>query len=202
MLQQELFPEDTKFTARDPRKHCDSLFYALMPHPRAARHLTGFAWSALSTAGQTPDNWTFLETGRLHLSLQSVREQYELEEKYAWLGKQVAQKIMSPAFELTFDAMGTFPPIPSREDHRPFILLGDNSALRELFQRLGAEMCRMGWRAHIDFEPHLTLAYGPHAVPFQHIVPIRLLFTEFVLIKSAKGSHHYDICGRWPLLGG
>jgi 2'-5' RNA ligase len=85
---------------------------------------------------------------------------------------------------------------------RPLVMLGRAEALSELHQRLGTVMKRNGLRgASSAFTPHMTLLYGPDALPRQTIEPIRFAVREFTLVHSERGLSRYNTLGRWRLKG-
>lgn len=47
--------------------------------------------------------------------------------------------------------------------------------------------------------PHLTLAYGSSARPFEEIETIRIEADSFQLIHSERGRTRYNVLGSWPL---
>jgi 2'-5' RNA ligase len=60
-------------------------------------------------------------------------------------------------------------------------------------------MKKNGLRAAEDFTPHMTLSYGPRAIPMQAIEPIRFAVNEVVLIHSELWLTRYNIIDRWAL---
>jgi 2'-5' RNA ligase len=79
------------------------------------------------------------------------------------------------------------------------VLRAEGTALFDLHALLGAAMREWGLKAADEFVPHMTLLYGPNAVPLQAIEPIRFVAREFVLIHSELGLTRYTVLGRWPL---
>jgi len=53
----------------------------------------------------------------------------------------------------------------------------------------------------MNFNPHVTLFYGPKAIPTQPIERILFSVREFSLIYSELGLTRYDVIGSWPLRG-
>ncbi len=106
-----------------------------------------------------------------------------------------ATETRMPPVAVSFDRSASF---KGRPGHHPFVLLGGNGLdpLRLFRQSLAAALARNGLKqwARPDFNPHVTLLYGPRQVEEQPIEPISWTVREFVLVRSAHGHAHL---GRW-----
>ncbi len=113
--------------------------------------------------------------------------------------KAAAEAMTSPAFELVFDRVMHF-----AGKSPPYVLrVGQGLEQVKAFQHeLAMAVANTGGPSKDgSFTPHMTLAYSERSVPEQPITPIRWEVKDFVLINSHHGETHYDILGRWPLLG-
>src|SRR5260370_38954894 len=105
-------------------------------------------------------------------------------------------------FEVTFRFITSFegtPPIDGRPRRRPLVLLAEGDALSELHKILGAAMKKNGLRAAEHFTPHMTLSYGPRAIPVQAIGPICFAVNEFALIHSKLLLTQYHAPDPWSV---
>jgi 2'-5' RNA ligase len=120
--------------------------------------------------------------------------------------KDVATKIVMPAFDVTFDRAMSF---AGRPRNRPFVMRGtekhdDGLAALMAFQKtMYLAMCRAGLqgpRANAKFAPHVTLMYDSQGVPEQAVDPICWSANDFVLVHSLLGQTKHIHVGRWPLV--
>lgn len=139
-----------------------------------------------------------LRRDRLHLSLHSVGEFLRFHKEAAREACRAVEMVAATQFQMCFDRAMTF---SGRVDHRPTVLLGSNSALLELRRSIGKALVRGGIRIGMSFNPHVTLFYGPKAVPTQSIERIPFSVREFSLIWSELGRTRYHVLGSWPLKG-
>lgn len=188
-------------TGEEARKRADRLFFALLPPPEAADRLAAFAPRFLDAhhLGGGRFDWRLLNAARLHISLQMVRNDRRLREKFVFAARQAARMVASSRVDMTLDTIRSFEAAPTRRHKRPLVLCGRGTGERDLFLALGTAMRRNGLRAKDDFKPHLTLAYGPCLVPEQPVDPVRVSLGEFVLIHSEVGLSRYHVLDRWPL---
>ena len=201
----ELFPATTRLTGREPEKLFDRLFFALVPDPRTAGAIEDLSCAfhrdrRLERKRQ--------EVARQHVSLLHVGDYPRLRAKHRFAAELAARRVAMPAFDVTFDALGSFAGPPPRADRRlphPLVLQARGSdaqagqvatrLCRQLHQALG----RKGPAATESATLHLTLSYGPETIPRQAITPIRFTADEFVLVHSEVGLTRHHVLGRWPL---
>jgi len=186
------------FGGRDRRpQRPERLFFGLMPDREAVNQVAGFRDEYMSAnhlhgVGLRPD--------RFHLSLHHVGDYKRLPTRLIYAAQQAARAVSMGPFEVGFRFLTSFEPAPHKKDRRPLVLLGEGGeALATLFRSLGIALTRNGLRAAAQFTPHLTLAYGPDAVPLREIEPIRFAAKDFVLIHSRLGLTQYEIIDRWTL---
>ncbi|MCG7504919.1 2'-5' RNA ligase family protein [Mesorhizobium retamae] len=139
-----------------------------------------------------------LRTDRLHLSLHSVGEFLRFHKEAAREVCHAVEMVAATRFQMCFDQAMTF---SGRVDRRPTVLLGSNAALLDLRRSIGKALVRGGIRIGMGFNPHVTLFYGPKAVPTQSIERIPFSVREFSLIWSELGRTRYHVLGSWPLKG-
>jgi 2'-5' RNA ligase len=145
-----------------------------------------------------------LPADRLHLSLQHVGDHKRLRPKFIYAAKQAGNAVSMPSFEFVFRFVKSLEGVPPKDGQprrRPLVLLGADETLSSLHEALGAAMAKNGLRAAVRFTPHMTLSYGPQAVPLHSIEPIGFAVREFCLIHSEVGLARYHLVGRWPLAG-
>lgn len=142
---------------------------------------------------------TRLKPERLHISLHHVRDDRCLRTKFIYAARQAAEAVSMRPFEVAFRFITSFE--NGRPHRRPLVLLGEGDAMFDLHGELGAAMVKNGLRAANQFTPHMTLLYGPKAIPVQSIEPIRFMVHEFLLIHSELGLGRYNVLGRWSLNG-
>jgi 2'-5' RNA ligase len=182
-------------------KRPDRLFFALFPNPQTSYLIARFVERFVRDHRL---EGTRLEAARLHLSLHHVGDYPRLRSKFVYAAKQAGGSVFVRPFEVTFRSIRSFegaPPIGGKPRRRPLVMLGEGEALPDLHQRLCAAMESNGLRAARSFTPHITLLYGPAAVPVQAIEPIRFVVDEFALVHSRLWLTQYDVIGRWPLRG-
>lgn len=135
---------------------------------------------------------------RLHVSLHHVGDYTHLPSRIVYAAKQAGKAISWPSFEVTLHSIRSFPVKPPKQ---ALVLLAESAALVEFHEMLGAELRKIGLRSRKHFAPHVTLLYGPDAIPRQAIEPIRFVVSEFVFIHSELGLSRYNVVDRWPLEG-
>lgn len=203
MQQTELFTEADTLTDRDPRKHCDRLFFALMPNSALAEHIRVVAEAFHQERGL---DRVVQPATREHVSIMQVGDyRWRLREKHVYAAELAARRIVMPRVDITFNAIGSFAgslPRAQQPAHRPLVLRADDEAPRQLCHQLRRALGRRLLPATRQLVPHLTLSYGPEMIAFEPVAPIRFTADEFVLIHSEVGLTRYHLRGRWPLAGG
>lgn len=176
----------------------ERLFFGLFPDAATSRRVSGFGerFADAHRLSGTP-----LKSERLHVSLHHLGDFSRLKSRVVYAAQQAGNVISHRPFEVAFRFIESFPPpsIASPAGRCPLVLRGEGRALFGLHAMLGAAMRRCGFRAAERFLPHMTLLYGPKAVPSQPIEPIRFVAREFVLIHSALGLTRHTVIDRWPL---
>lgn len=136
-----------------------------------------------------------LKQDHLHISLQHIRDDYRLREKYVFATKCAANAVVADAFDVCFDRIVTFP--AGRPDRRATVLLGGSPELMDLQRRLGAALISNGLRGSLSFNPHITLFYSPRSVAPQQVGPLRFTIRTFSLVHSELGLTKYNILESW-----
>ncbi|WP_144377146.1 2'-5' RNA ligase family protein [Mesorhizobium amorphae] len=127
----------------------------------------------------------------LHISLQHIRDDNRLREKYVFAAKCAANSVSADAFDVCFDRIVTFP--GGRPDKRATVLLGGSTPLMDLQRKLGAALISNGLRGTLSFNPHITLFYSSRSVVPQQIDPLRFTVRTFSLVHSERGLTKYNI---------
>ncbi|PLP56484.1 hypothetical protein CYK37_25725 [Mesorhizobium loti] len=131
----------------------------------------------------------------LHISLQHIRDDRRLREKYVFAAKCAANSISADAFDVCFDRIVTFP--AGRPDRRATVLLGGSTPLMDLQRRLGVALISNGLRGVLSFKPHITLFYSSRSVVPQHVDPLHFTIRTFSLVHSERGLTRYNILESW-----
>lgn len=131
----------------------------------------------------------------LHISLQHIRDDKRLREKYVFAAKCAANSVSADAFDVCFDRIVTFP--GGRPDRRATVLLGGSTPLMDLQRRLGVALISNGLRGTLSFNPHITLFYSSRPVVPQQIDPLRFTVRRFSLVHSERGLTKYNILESW-----
>jgi 2'-5' RNA ligase len=183
-------------------KRPERLFFGLFPDAETSRHIGRFGECFIRDHRL---NGTRIGPDRLHVSLNHIGDYPRLRTKFIYAARHAGDAVSLAPFDMQFDAIMSFAGTPARDGkprRRPLVMLGRAEALSELHQRLGTVMERNGLRgASPAFTPHMTLLYGPEALPRQAIEPIRFAVREFTLIHSERGLSRYNMLGRWRLKG-
>jgi RNA 2',3'-cyclic 3'-phosphodiesterase len=143
-----------------------------------------------------------LKTERLHMTVHHVGDYERLPPRFVYAGRQAAQAVSMPSFEVTFRLVTSFESMPRRDGRPPrwpVVLPGEGDRVFEFHKILGAAMERYGLKIAEHFVPHLTLFYASRPITPRAIKPIRFLVDEFVLIHSELGLTRYNILDRWRL---
>ena len=174
----------------------DSLFFALQPDAAAAARAVALAARLRADHGlRAPPT----AMDRLHVTLQYLGRSGALPEDLVTRARRAAQTLDSPAFEVSFDQVTSF---PARARKRPLVLVGlqPMQALQALRFNLGVALHMHGVAAERgSFTPHLTLLRDPRVVPEQSVAPVAWTAREFVLVRSLIGQGRHVVLGRWPL---
>ncbi|MGK9169578.1 2'-5' RNA ligase family protein [Inquilinus limosus] len=181
----------------DRPRRPERVFFCVLPddetRDRVARFGDGF-FSEYRLMG------TRLRTDRLHVSLHHVGDYKRLRTKFVYAAQQAGKAVSMGPFEVAFRFVKSFEAAPHKKGRRPLVLLGEGGeALVELFRSLGIALTRSGLKAAAEFTPHMTLSYGPDAIPEQAIEPIRFVVKDFALIHSRLGLTRYEVIDRWSL---
>lgn len=141
-----------------------------------------------------------IEPDRLHVSLTGLRDHREINEATIRAAVAAAATVRVPAFDLTFDRIGSF----RNGDSKPLVLLCGESAdlVADLERRIVDALngAGLGVRRRAGFVPHCTVLYDKRLVPETPLDrPIIVPVTEFHLLRSKFGDR--QSLGRWPLLG-
>jgi RNA 2',3'-cyclic 3'-phosphodiesterase len=162
-------------------KRPERLFFCLQPDRETCRRVTRFGDRFVS---ENQLNGTRLAAERLHISLHHVGDYTRLRTKFVYAAEQAGMAVSMGPVEVEFRFVLSFDGAPQKQGRRPLVLLTGN-----------------GLKAAEDFTPHMTLLYGPRAVPVQEIEPIRFVARHFTLIHSRLGLTRYEVIDRWPLSG-
>lgn len=139
----------------------------------------------------------------LHISLHFIGDYTHLPPRIIYGVKQASQTILLAPFDVTLNHVQSFD-VPSRDgESKRFVLVlrAQGAPLVDLHRTLGAVLRKWGFKTGDHFTPHVTLLYGPDAIPTQAIEPIRFTVKDFALIHSERGLSRYNILCRWSLQG-
>jgi 2'-5' RNA ligase len=179
-------------------KKPERLFFCLQPDDETRSRVTRIGDRLFS---EKRLRGTRLKMERLHVSLQHVGDYKRLRTKLLYAAQMAGKAVSMRPFEMKFRFVQSFEPAPHKPDRQPLVLLGEGGdALANLFRTLGIAMTKVGLQAAAEFNPHMTLSYGPQPVPIQAIEPIRFVVKDFALIHSRLGLTQYEVIDRWPLV--
>jgi 2'-5' RNA ligase len=181
---------------RRPRKP-ERLFFCLFPDPATAARVVRFREGFTSERRLAGSR---LEAERLHVSLHHVGDYVRLKSKHVYAAQLAGRAVAMPPFDVEFRMAKSFEAAPGRTG-RPLVLMGEGGGLFQLRKTLGDAMGARGLSTVEPFAPHMTLLYGPDAVPVQEIAPIRFTADAFALVHSEVGLSRYHLLDRWPLRG-
>lgn len=180
-------------------KRPERLFFALLPDSDTLRRVERFRQEFI---GCRRLDTARIRADRLHLSLHHVGDYKRLRSKLIYASSQAGNVVSMPPFEITFRFVKSFEGAPAaghRPRRRPLVLIGEGEALFEFHRLLGAALEKNGLRASARFTPHMTLSYGPKAVPAQAIEPIGFVVNQFALVHSRLWLSRYEVLQRWLL---
>jgi len=178
-------------------KNPERLFFCLMPDDETRNRVSRIGDRLFS---EKRLRGTRLKTERLHVSLQHVGDYKRLRTKLLYAAQLAGKAVAAKPFDIKFRFVQSFEPAPHKRDRQPLVLLGEGGdALSNLFGTLGIAMTKVGFKMATDFNPHMTLSYGPQPVPIQAIEPVNFTVKDFVLIHSRLGLTQYEVIDRWPL---
>jgi 2'-5' RNA ligase len=170
-------------------------FFAIMPEPEDVGPLRpiidGICESAGARSGRvSPSRW--------HISLLCLDAGEEITDDVLGFGRQIAEQVRMPAFELCFDRVASW---GRGELNRPFVLYGDDglAGVTLLHDRIRDILLPGDEKPRPWFEPHMTLAYGRARIAERAIKPVSWRARSLVLVQSFVGAGRYLIRGRWPL---
>lgn len=179
----------------------ERLFFALLPDAKTAMQIA--TWSKRFLRENSLEG-TLLRKDRLHVSLHHVGDYRRLRSPLVYAARLAGNAVALAPFTVTFTEARSLPAAPSRGGEprrRPLVLMAESVGLRALHEGLGLAMRNNGLRAADVFTPHMTLAYGPDAVPARPIEPINFTAAGFALIHSALGLTRYAAEAQWALRG-
>jgi 2'-5' RNA ligase len=175
----------------------DRLFLALFPDEVAAKRIFALAGAECARHGLRGKP---LRQDRLHVTLFHLGDWCGMPADVVAATRSAAEALRTPAFELAFDTVASF---PTRRTQKPFVLKAGagNDALRAFHARLALEVKRHGlarWTRGI-FDPHATLAYDSLLVAPHAVEPVAWTAREFVLVHSLLGQTKHVPLARWRL---
>jgi len=180
-----------------PKKR-ERLFFCLMPDEETRSRVARIGDRLFS---EQRLRGTRLKMERLHVSLQHVGDYKRLRTRLLYAAQLAGQAVSARPFDIRFRFVQSFQPAPHKPDRQPLVLLGEGGdALANLFRTLGVAMTKVGLEAAAEFNPHMTLSYGPQPVPIQAIEPVSFVVKDFALIHSRPGLTQYEVIDRWPLV--
>lgn len=177
----------------------ERLFFSLFPNVETSFEIRLFAQQFVRANRL---EGTLRPSGHLHVSLHHVGDYKYLRSQFIYAAAEAGKAVSMHPFEITFRFIKSFngaPPINGKPRRHPLVLLGEGDAVLELHEILGSAMESYRLKPARHFIPHMTLFYGPDAVPKQAIEPIRFMVNEFVLVHSRRWLTQYEVIERWPL---
>jgi RNA 2',3'-cyclic 3'-phosphodiesterase len=174
-----------------PRTSQARLFFAIWPDVESAQALHGLAIEQLGHCGGR-----VMRQETLHLTLAFLGEiaTARLDEVAA-----VASRVSGAPFVLTLDRLAYW------RHNRILWAGGDSPPLTALASELTAGLRSAGFALDPrPFATHLTLSRHANCTEVPSVArPITWPVREFVLVESRRSSAgaHYEVVGRWPLLG-
>ena len=170
----------------EPPTPTDRLFLAVFPNPQDATQLTTIANNYLASHNLTAGA---VEPNRLHVTLFHLGDYTSLppaliESATAALSRLTAQPLI-----IRFDQIGSF---GNRHAKSPLVLAASdgNEQLHALHKQLATHLraFSLGQWTHGSYAPHMTVAYGKAAMPFEKIEPISWTAGEVLLVHSLLGK--------------
>lgn len=177
----------------------ERLFFAFFPDAGTAIDVGRFAQEFVFAEDL---DGSLLKPERLHVSVQHVGDYKRLRSRYVYAASMAGKAVSMHPFEMAFRFITSFEGAASANGgrrRRPLVLLGEGEAILKFHRILGAAMEEWGLKPVRHMTPHMTLFYGPKAVPMQTVAPIRFWVNEFVLVHSKKGLTQYEMIERWRL---
>lgn len=189
------------FSGNGRPKPLNRLFFGVRPDPDTTLRIDQFRREFCEE-----NNLAGKPRGRelLHISLHYLGDYAHLPSRIIYGARWACLAISMSPFEVSLNSIGSFGIAPSaggKPAKHALVLLAEGAPLVEFQRNLGAELRKIGLRAGDHFRPHVTLLYGPNAVPQQSIKPIRFVVRDFALIHSMLGLSRHETIGRWPLIG-
>lgn len=171
------------------------LFFAITPPTAVRERIAALAkeWQPAHGIGGR-----LLDAGRYHLTLQFLGGFDEAEPPQLALAHAAGNELRFAPFELSLDRLGSFP----RRQQSPFYLgcLEVPDALQALYGQIRSHLRSVGWTQPLGrgFVPHLTLAYGRHALPLPVAVPpVSFAVDAVQLYRSSTGQSGFSRLGQW-----
>jgi len=173
----------------------DRLFLAVFPNPQAAAQLAAIANSYLASHQLQA---TTVEPGRLHVTVFHLGDYAPLPPALVENAAAALSRLTAPSLSIRFDQIGSF---GNREAKSPLVLAASdgNESLHALHRQLATHLraSSLGSWTHSSYMPHMTVAYGKAAMPFEKIEPVTWTAGEVVLIHSLLGkTRHLPLASR------
>jgi 2'-5' RNA ligase len=174
----------------------DVLYFAVLPDPETASRLHRLALTLCARHGLSARP---RPAPLLHVSLIGVGEGAD-PGRIARL-RHIGERVSRPDFDIVMGIALSF----GKGVRKPLVLRcssGSAAALAGLKDAIEdtAAGLGVGFRGRSGFEPHLTLAYDPVAIPETEFdEPIRWRARELVLMLSQQGRGRHIHLDRWPL---
>lgn len=177
-----------------PQPH--RLFFAVTPPAALRDRITALArgWQQAQGVGGR-----LLDSGRYHLTLQFLGGFGEAEPPQLPMALVAGNALRFTPFDVVLDQLGSFP----RRQQSPFFIGCSQipDALFALYGQIRSHLRAAGWTQPLGrgFVPHLTLAYGRHALAFPVAVPAMSFTVDSVqLYRSSTGQVPFALLGEWP----
>ena len=164
----------------------DRLFLGIFPDQQAAADIVAMAGDYRARHGLAGKPQS---ADRLHATLFHLGDWVGVPADIVAKASAAMARIVSPAFEVAFDRVGSF------DNHRsanPVVLTAsqNNQALLALHEELVTQLRRaaLGQWTKSSFLPHVTLAYDKRIMPIESVTPVSWRVGEVVLIHSLLGQ--------------
>lgn len=171
------------------------LFFAITPPTAVRERIAALAkeWQQAQGIGGR-----LLDAGRYHLTLQFLGGFNECDPPQLALACAAGSALRFAPFELALDQLGSFP----RRQQSPFFLGCSETpeTLQTLHGQLRSHLRSLGWTQPLGrgFVPHLTLAYGRHALPAAVAVePVAFTVAAVQLYRSSTGQARFTQLDEW-----
>lgn len=170
----------------EPATATDRLFLAIFPDGRHAAQLATLADHYLHDRGLQRGA---VEASRLHVTLFHLGDYTGLPPHLVERATDALARLQAQPFTVCFDQVGSF---GSRRAKSPLVLAASdgNEALHALQKQLAVHLRASGLGSWTQgsYVPHMTIAYGKAAVPFEPIKPVAWPAQEVQLVHSLLGQ--------------